>query len=281
MNRSEYKALFADQSIKCIERSLYLYLRHHMDYDSGVVGKTRKISYQGIAENLEFIPDIGSTEPSFKPSRDQIKRLLNKIIRRGWVEPLHNKNNTGPVRMIFRLVLASADSVRPHEERQRSATGAPQQMPHSARVLQFPEGSNQVHERHTSDLSDKEDIYNARELCLKVDLKYEGQFCDIPSIVGLVLEKEELNDLFNVFRNSVKDMNINRSVSEWLGYWRQYCASVKANQSRNQKSSQGGSNGVRSHGDRKPNASAETIRRSIKRAQSGIGTNFDEIDEDT
>ena len=232
MNLAEYRALFAAADIGHVERSLYLYLRWHMDFSTGVVGQSRRISYQGIAEHLEVLPLIGSTSPVERFSRDQVKRLLNKLVGRGWIEPLHRSRTNGPVSMVFRLVLAESDLLGSQEERQRSATGAPRHKPHSARVFDFRKGAKVGEERHTSDLSVKEDIYNARdgfELFARVDLVFDGQFKMAAQQAKLAWPDEKLWALFDQFRASPKDDGSSKDMGQWLKLWRSYCVNVYAN----------------------------------------------------
>lgn len=263
MNRAEYKALFADQDISHIERSLYLYLRWHMDYSTGVVGESRKLSYQGIIEHLEVCPNPASHEKDFKPSRDQIKRLLNKLIGRNWIAPLHDrKSQKGPVRMAFRLVLASADLVRSQEERHQSATGAPQHNPHSARVFDFPAHSKVPYERHTSDLSDKDNIYNA---CVREDLVFDDQFALMAKQSQLIIDDQGILDVFEQFKFSPKDDGAARDQGQWLKQWRSYCVNVRINNNK-----RGGTNAINQqfgNGASGQNATARALAESKRAAE--------------
>lgn len=235
MNKNECRALFAEPDISHVERSLYLYLRMHMDYSTGEVGRSRRLSYQGIIEHLEVLPAIGSHDPAYRPSRDQVKRLLNKLVRRGLIQPAHTTTK-GPAPMLFRLVLATADLVRPQEERPRSAQGAPRQNPHSARVLDFPAPQKTPEERHTSDLSDIErEIAHTRE-----ELVLDDDYVAVAKQVALLVEPDEITALFEQFRYAVDEPLVNRVKGQWLGQWRKYCAAVRANRLSKAKQSSGG-----------------------------------------
>lgn len=237
MNRAEYSALFEDRHISDRERSLYLYLRWHMDYDTGIVGAARKISYQAIRENLEHKPERGSKEPPVYLTKDQVKRLLRKLERYGWIEPLHSKR-PGEC-MVFRLVLATAGLLRPNEERHMSATvGAPQEKPIKMQVVSNMSATGAPqHERHTSDTSDiKPSLSNARvresgdfeDLKTGKELQYNQQFRQIANITGLTYSDERLEGLFEAFRFTKKNRNQAQAMPDWLADWRVWCGREKS-----------------------------------------------------
>ncbi|WP_425460029.1 DnaT-like ssDNA-binding domain-containing protein [Exilibacterium tricleocarpae] len=134
---------------------IYIYFRRWVDYDSGCVGYTRRVSYQSIREFLEYLPHRNSNEIKKIYSRDQIKRYLSRLINAGFIEPLHDR--TSPRNsMIFKLSLMDIGGVRPHEARHKRATRSP---PHENPVTTGPGGveparSAPQEARHTSVLSD-------------------------------------------------------------------------------------------------------------------------------
>jgi hypothetical protein len=269
VNLSEHKALFAEPDISHVERSLYLYLRWHMDFKTGVVGVTRRISYQGIAEHLEVVPVAGSQAREVRFSRDQIKRLLNKLIGRRWLEPLHRARTNGPVRMVFNFPLASSDSLGSQEERQRCATGAPRQNPHSARVFDFPKGVNLEEERHTSDLSVKEDIYTREALV------FDEQFKIMAQQAKLGWDDVKLLALFDQFKASVKDDGSSKNLGQWLKIWRSYCVNVYAN-----NVIRGDSNAIDKQSGSKnssSSAAASTLLRGLERHQQQTPGEWDSL----
>lgn len=278
MNRAEYSALFEDRHISDRERSLYLYLRWHMDYDTGIVGAVRKISYQAIRENLEHKPERGSKEPHTYLTKDQVKRLLRKLERYGWIEPLHSKQPGE--HMVFRLVLASAGLVRPNEERHMSATGgAPQQNPvkPTAEMNMSATGAPH-HERHTSDTSGiKPSLSNARaretsqksNFSTGQELSFSDQFKQTAKITGLTLSEEQLSGLFDTFRFHNKHRNTMRSPADWLAEWRVWCGREKSyGRPNTQKHSRPGGN------QRAENPTARLLRESKEAAAELARTGY-------
>ena len=123
-------------------------IRKHMDYGTGITGKKRLISYQQIQEVLEYRPPAGSRDKVVSYSKDQIKRLIQKIADVGLVERLHD-TSSGVSPMVFMLLLADSDA---SQHRHESATGgAPQE---NARGYADDEGNTATgeprEERHPS-----------------------------------------------------------------------------------------------------------------------------------
>lgn len=101
---------------------LYLrVIRKHMDYATGITGEKRRISYTQMQEVLAYKPPRHSKEKPREYSRDQIKRLVQKLVDAGLIERLHTTEK-GVAPMIFRLPLASSDV---DEQRHESATATP------------------------------------------------------------------------------------------------------------------------------------------------------------
>lgn len=257
MNIAEYQELFACSSISDRERSLYMYLRWHMDFATGIVGAVRKISYQSIREHLEFRPDAGSRAAPVTLSKDQVKRLLMKIEARGWIKPLHNKCGA-PTAMQFRLVLATADKDRPQEERHMSATGgaphgAPRRNSYKTRAAsEVSATSNAIgaplDERHTSDTSDKDPTLSrerARDLQARSDdwvmaneLIFDDSFINAAKLmVGHKGDSHELRLIFTVFTNHRTNRTRIQSMSDWLADWRSWVAREKVYERSNEKRS--------------------------------------------
>lgn len=107
---------------------LYLrVIRKHMDFRSGITGEKRRISYAQMQEVLAYKPNPHSGEKPVEYSRDQIKRLVQKLVKAGLIERLHNTER-GVAPMVFRLPLACTDEEEP---RHVSATAtAPHANPH-------------------------------------------------------------------------------------------------------------------------------------------------------
>ncbi|WP_168709199.1 hypothetical protein [Halomonas borealis] len=85
-------------------------MRRHMDYATGIVGRARKIDYRQIQERLEYRPPAGSREEAVTYSRDQIKRLIQRLVAAGLLMRLHDTSR-GVAPMEFYLPLADADGV--------------------------------------------------------------------------------------------------------------------------------------------------------------------------
>lgn len=72
-------------------RLLYvLGIRPHMDFATGIAGKRRRISYQGLHEVLEFVPEPGSQRERQDYSRKMLIRLIDELERHGLVRRLPN-----------------------------------------------------------------------------------------------------------------------------------------------------------------------------------------------
>ena len=99
-------------------------MRKHMDYSTGIVGRTRKISYEQIKERLRYTPPTQSREKPVEYSTDQIKKLIRKLVKAGLLERLHDTSQ-GVQPMEFRLPLActDADSSASSEKPRTMTTG--------------------------------------------------------------------------------------------------------------------------------------------------------------
>ncbi|EKE79456.1 hypothetical protein [Idiomarina xiamenensis] len=288
MNQKEYAALFEDSHISDRERTLYLYLRMHMDYGTGIVGLKRKISYQAIREHLEYKPERGSKAQASSPTKDQIKRLLQKLERYGWIEPLHTKRIGES--MIFRLVLASTGAIRPNEERHMSATEA---LPRSNPVNTASSDTMSAigapqHDRHTSDPSDIKIYQDARAREVRrngqslsgQDLNWSNQFLSTARLTGLQLDPDRLQGVFEAFRFHKTNRNTVKPMGDWLADWRAWCGREKAyGKSTTQRSGAGGN-------QRPENATAKLLRESEEASERlarhgfefASGTAFDDFE---
>jgi len=79
-------------------------LRRHMDYETGIVGARRRISWKMLAEVLEVAPHQG-VERSGQPHISKVRRLMGWLIRAGLVEDVGSKERGQPI--VFRLPLAA------------------------------------------------------------------------------------------------------------------------------------------------------------------------------
>jgi hypothetical protein len=78
-------------------------LRPYMNYATGIVGQQRRISYQGIHEDVYVEPTVG-TKARGKPSRFQTHRILKALERAGLISILSEDR-----RLILKCLLADTD----------------------------------------------------------------------------------------------------------------------------------------------------------------------------
>lgn len=120
MTRYEYQRVIFNSVIPYPERLLYAYLRSCVDYTTGVVGSAgrKRVSYQAIAEALEFVPVRGSKTLPERYGRNRIYKLLAALERRGLVVPLSKERSSAGRRktLLLFMPLVVGGSVRPQEE---------------------------------------------------------------------------------------------------------------------------------------------------------------------
>ena len=236
MSPAEMDAVLVSE-VSAVESRLYVYLRRHMDYRTGIVGHPRRISYQSIREHIEHVPERGSTVKPFSPSNQQVNRLLRKLESRGFIERLHDGSQLKEA-MLFRMLLATTDLNRPDEERQRSDTRAPTRQTSvstGASSVMSDKGATRE-ERHTSVPSDIKplSIAHAREASeissspTGQELTFNQQFRQIANITGLTYNDEQLEGLFEAFRFTKKNRNLTQGITDWLADWRVWCGREKA-----------------------------------------------------
>lgn len=232
MKLDEFEAM---RELTRTETKVYLHLRHHMDYATGVVGVKRKISYQSIREYIEEIPPRGSKEPAYKPSKQQINRVLRKLEVAGVIKRLHSgKPNEY---MVFKLVLAATDLDRPNEERHMSDTraatrGATQQNPSNTRAAttNTDTGSDKgatPDDRHTSDTSDIRDREIART---RESNHLTGRDLTLsPPLQAIAFRRYGNNhhlieNEFESFRLHKSHRTTERGLLEWQDEWKRWIA---------------------------------------------------------
>lgn len=97
---------------------LYLrVLRRHMDFDTGIVGLSRRLSEVMFAEWLEVHPAQGSTAKKIRPTRGEVRAMVRQLERKGLLERVP-KDKRGVLPLVFRLPLARTGLIRPKCERQ-------------------------------------------------------------------------------------------------------------------------------------------------------------------
>jgi len=101
---------FELQGLPPLTQIVYLRcFRRHMDYNSGLVGAVRKISYQMMIETCETIRERGSKYQNIKPTRNQLRAAIQQLLRRGLLQ-LVSKRMQQP---IYRLPLATVNRFSP------------------------------------------------------------------------------------------------------------------------------------------------------------------------
>ncbi len=163
MNQKEYAAILDDTELCHEARLVYMVFRRHMDIATGITGYKRVVCYNELSQSLDYMPARGSRDTSKRYSRDQIKRCIQQLVKRGYLIALHKKGMPGQ-RMVYRLPLATSDSVRLDEERHLSATeGTPQCASQETPVNTMPVADMSATrnaigapcpERHISDVSE-------------------------------------------------------------------------------------------------------------------------------
>lgn len=130
-----------------------------MDFNTGLVGVRRRVSYQQFRELLEEPQYRGSTVEAFKPTTDQIRHLIDELIRVGLLERQPKRRKTDP--LVFFLPLASSDSVRLREDPQMNPKGGtPKVTP--IRSVTYPEltpKGTPKEEPHTSESPNKDKVF--------------------------------------------------------------------------------------------------------------------------
>jgi len=96
--------LAAMEGLPHIHRCLYIFgIRQYMDYETGITGIKRGISWQSLREELYVEPHQGRIG-SGSPSKDQVIRAAEFLEKNGVI-----KNMSEGKRLIFKCVLATQD----------------------------------------------------------------------------------------------------------------------------------------------------------------------------
>lgn len=235
MNWKEYDRILLSESVSPLLGRLYCYLRRNMDILSGIVGDADKkmISYQAIREHLEYHPPAQSNERPIKVSRDQVKRMLQGLVKMGVIERLPGQRYGRELR--FFLPLAVSESVCPQEARHMRATNARHTLSTDARhsesraSAEFPENARHTlegyarptsegHARHTSDsitLSLKNTTYDLDESDWKW-LRYIGVVtADGVWRTDILLESEKF-DLMGIGNAAEDDDALRAAWRVWI-----------------------------------------------------------------
>lgn len=102
--------LLCDEEINAMQgnchfiNNLYIFgIRRYMDYQTGIVGIKRHISYQSLCEELYVEPRQGISKAG-SPHKSAVRRAIEQLIKIGLLERIPNKKY-----IIFRLPLAKQD----------------------------------------------------------------------------------------------------------------------------------------------------------------------------
>jgi hypothetical protein len=280
MSPSEIDAVLISE-VSAVESRLYMYLRRHMDYRTGVVGHPRRISYQSIREHLEYLPERGSTVKPFSPSNQQINRLLRKLESRGFIERLHDGSQLKEA-MLFRMLLAVTDLNRPNEERQRSDTRAPtRQSPINtgAESVMSDKGATRE-ERHTSVTSD----IKTRERTRASDSAqlFAGRDLTITEPMKAIffrkfgVDPNRLENEFTSFQLHKSNKSTMRSLRDWQDEWQRWIARSKIMN----PSTTAGPSGGQTYAQRKRNSTSEILDLSRKYAEQAAAGRRPDDDDD-
>lgn len=122
MRKKEFDLVMMDSQLPYAAKLLYMYLRHHMDYASSVVGGSkRRISYIGIREHLEYLPLPCSKDKPIKVSKPQARGLVARLEALGAIVAMHDKSVRGC--MVFFLPFSNPELVCPTDEEHMTSTG--------------------------------------------------------------------------------------------------------------------------------------------------------------
>lgn len=146
INEAEYSLMLESaESGRVYAWFVYMYLRWHMDYGTGIVGVRRGISYQALREHLERRPDRGSRWGIKEVSKSFVREQIRWLIGKGYLE-----RHGGDSKLVFRLVSAtwqqsvstrnSTGGNTPFSDRPRGKAGH----------LSIVPTTEQPHEQHTS-----------------------------------------------------------------------------------------------------------------------------------
>ena len=137
----EYGLLAGDNCSSLSHEARLVYLlciRPRMDYETGIAGQGRgRISYQGIAEVLEYAPPKGSTKPPKQYAKEAIRAVLSELERSGLVKWLKTEERG----LFFECLRADRESVSKNMNNPRTTPEQPQRNHPIADAMSHPEES--------------------------------------------------------------------------------------------------------------------------------------------
>ena len=119
MNQFEYSAL-SNEELPHEAKLLYVMeFRRYMDYETGVVGLRRRLSYSGMRTTLEVVRPRRSRKPNQYYKDREVRYFIELLEKEGLIVRLDKP-------CVFRLPLATYGKICPDEQRHYSGTTAAQ-----------------------------------------------------------------------------------------------------------------------------------------------------------
>ncbi|TDX30787.1 hypothetical protein DFO67_10442 [Modicisalibacter xianhensis] len=137
-------------------------IRKHMDYETGITGRKRRISYAQMQEKLRYVPPAGSREKAVEYSNEQIKNLIKKLVAAGLIERLHDTSK-GVSPMEFFLPMASCDASEQDHETNTGGETRKNPHPRAFREVNTTKGETRE-EDHTSGVRSKPSSPNGEDV---------------------------------------------------------------------------------------------------------------------
>jgi len=145
VNRGEHDAL---DYLPYRAQVLYLMcLRYWMDFNSGIVGLTRPVTYRLLREQLEIRPPPQSRERVTSPTRGEVRASIEQLERVGLIERISTESQWGE--LVFFLPLATKGSIRLNPQQPGTATRD------NLSVARVSGGENNQAQRNNTDLKSK------------------------------------------------------------------------------------------------------------------------------
>ena len=117
---------------------LYLALKRHCDFRTGIVGQTKRISWRTLCSEL-YVEEHQGFDESGSPTRQRVERAMQWLKKRELVQDLGSKKRGEPI--VFKLLLAHTPSSvhnKPVQNPCRTRAGYPEQ----DEIVENPKKSN-------------------------------------------------------------------------------------------------------------------------------------------
>lgn len=291
MNQAEHDVL-SDASLPAEAVSLYVRtFRRFRDYQTNCAA----LSHSRMMQELEFLPQAGSTEQTYRPTKSRVIALIKHLCRVEIIKLVKSGSKQLREPAVYQCCLieqkANVSLFRQNEEqhgnRQPLQHGNKQPLQHGETQSKPPhltvftsdeqhgnkqpvQHGNKQPVQHTSSLPSKTGVYNAG---VREDLVFDDQFRLIAKQALLTLEDQDLLDVFDQFKVSSKDDGAARDQGQWLKVWRGYCVNVRINIKK-----RGGYDAVNqqfSNGSGRQNATAVALAESQRAAEHCAETGND------